>query len=164
MFTIEIANLEHGLHLLEFTPDVKSLDLDVEAFKDVEVDARLDVSERRILVSLDVRAAALLECDRTLKPFEQKIEGFYDLLFAQPDFVAADDHAFDEIRPMDLHEQEVDVTDAVRDTILLAVPPRHVAPGAEEEEIPTEFGAPEADDEIDPRWAELKRLKFGASK
>lgn len=163
MFTIEIGALEPGLHALRFAPDVRSLDLDPEKFMDIEVHARLDVTERRILVRLNARATARLVCDRTLRPFDQLIEGTHHLLFAPPESLDAGDDVYDEVRPMDATENEIDVTDAVRDTILLAVPARCVAPGAEHEEIPTEFGAPEEDHTIDPRWAALRALKSGAN-
>lgn len=162
MFTIEIAALEPGVHSLTFEPDVEALDIDPGKFKDARVDARLDVSGRRILVSLNVRATGTLECDRTLRLFDQDVEGAYHMLFAPPEFLNEGDEAYDEVRPLDPTDKEIDITEVVRDTILLAVPARCVAPGAEDEEIPTEFGAPEGEDDIDPRWAALKELKSGA--
>lgn len=160
MFTIEIGALEAGVHSLSYAPDVESIDLDPEKFRDVKVEARLDVSERRLLVLLDVSATATLECDRTLRIFDQEIGGSYHLLYAPPEFLSEDDEAYDEVRPLDPAEKEIDVTEVVRDTILLAVPARSVAPGAEEEDIQTEFGAPDdGGDDIDPRWAELKKLR-----
>ncbi|MEX0599612.1 MAG: DUF177 domain-containing protein [Rhodothermales bacterium] len=162
MFSIDIGALEPGVHALAFEPDVEAVDLGPETFADVKVDARLDVAERRILVSLEVRATATLECDRTLRMFDKDIGGTYHLLFAPPEFLVQDDDAYDEVRELDPADTEIDVTEVVRDTILLAVPVRTVAPGAEDEEIPTEFGAPADEDEIDPRWAALKELKPGA--
>lgn len=163
MFTIDIGGREPGLHVIELEPEAESLNLDAEKFKSVGVSARLDVSARRILVSLDVHATAILECDRTLEPFDHEIEGSYELLFEPPEFIEADDDAYNEVRPLDPTDQEIDVTDVVRDTIVLAVPARHVAPGAEEQEIPTEFGTPEDEDAIDPRWAALNKLRSGAN-
>jgi len=163
MFTIEIGVLEPGLHTFTLEANPQALDLDSKKFMSIEVDARLDVSERRILVCLTARAAARLECDRTLRPFDQLIEGTYHLLFTLPDFMKPEGDTYDEVRPMESTDTEIDVTDAVRDTILLAVPARCVAPGAEDEEIPTEFGAPEEEHAVDPRWAALRGLKSGAN-
>ena len=47
------------------------------------------------------------------------------------------------------------------DTVLLAVPARKVAPGAEDIEIPTAFGTPGAEAAIDPRWEALRSLQTG---
>ncbi|PSQ83474.1 MAG: hypothetical protein BRD44_04330, partial [Bacteroidetes bacterium QS_7_67_15] len=73
---------------------------------------------------------------------------------------------YDEVRELHHHDREIEITDLVRDTLLLAVPQRQVAPGAEEEELQTAYGAPdeeeEADEEknaIDPRWEKLRALK-----
>lgn len=165
MFTIEVASLDPGLHQLTLEPPAEDLDLDPEKFKDVRVDARLDVTERRIFVTLDAKARATLECDRTLRLFDQEIGGTHDVVFAPPEFAEDDEDAYDDVRPLDPFGKEIDVTDVVRDTILLAIPQRCVAPGAEDEEIQTEFGAPEDDGEdvIDPRWEALKKLKSGVS-
>jgi uncharacterized metal-binding protein YceD (DUF177 family) len=59
------------------------------------------------------------------------------------------------------------VTDIIRDTILLSIPQRTIAPGAEEEDIDMTFGEPddeetETEDAVDPRWSKLKDLKNGS--
>ena len=51
------------------------------------------------------------------------------------------------------------MTEAVRDTLVLAVPARKVAPGAEDLDLPTVFGAPAAEAAIDPRWEALRSLR-----
>lgn len=163
MFTIEIGALEPGVHSLKFEPGAASLELDPDRFKGVEVEARLDVTERRILVSLSARATATLECDRTLRKFDQVLEGSYHMLYGPPGFIDADEDAYDEVRELEPTDQEIDLTSVVRDTILLAIPARCIAPGAEEEDIPTKFGAPEEEESIDPRWAALRELKSGAN-
>lgn len=160
MFTIAITSLKPGVHHFEYNPEPEALGLDHERFSDIFVKARMDFQEGRLLVLLKVGATAALECDRTLKPFEQEISDAYHLLFVPPEFVEYQVDAFDEVRVLNATDHEIDVTDVVRDTILLSVPHRRVAPGAEEEKIETEFGAPE--DRIDPRWEALRKLKSGA--
>ncbi len=162
MFTIDVASLRPGLHEFEFVPEADELGLEASRFTRVQVGARLDVQEGRMLVLLNVVATATLECDRTLQLFDQEIGDTYDLLFVPPDFVEYQEDAFDEVRVLNPAEREIDLTDAVRDTVLLSVPQRCVAPGAEDEIIETQFGAP--DDGIDPRWEALRTLKSGASR
>ena len=53
----------------------------------------------------------------------------------------------------------VDLTDAVRDTLLLALPARRVGPGAEDVEIQTVFGAPDGELLGDYRWGALLALR-----
>jgi uncharacterized protein len=79
--------------------------------------------------------------------------------------VGQEGEEFEEVRPLDSTDREIDLTDVVRDTLLLSIPQRRVAPGAEDEPITREFGATEeeTDDEapVDPRWEDLKELKDG---
>lgn len=164
MLTIDVASLDPGLHQLALDSGAKEVDLDPEKFRDVHVQARLDVSERRVLVMLDATAVATLECDRTLRLFDQEIGGSYHVVFAPEEFTAQAEDAYDDVRTFDASDTEIDITDIVRDTILLAVPQRCVAPGAEDEEIPTQFGAPDDEqDAIDPRWEALRALKSGVN-
>ncbi len=106
-------------------------------------------------------ATATLECDRTLAFFEQPIEGAYRILFVPPSFADGEkedgENDYEEVRIFQRSYREIDVTAAVRDTVMLAVPARKVAPGAEALDLPTVFGAAEA--AIDPRWEALRSLR-----
>lgn len=160
MFTIDISSLKAGVHTFDVTLDAQDVELDPARFNEVRVQARLDVEASRILVTLEARVIATLECDRTLRLFDQEIGGTDYVLFAPPAFIGGVEDRFDEVRVLDPADQTLDLTKVVLDTLLLAIPQRCIAPGAEEEEIPTEFGAP--DDGVDPRWEALRRLKAGS--
>jgi uncharacterized protein len=162
MLTVDISSLSEGIHHLEFTPSAADVDLDPTTFGEVHVDAELQYHMDRILVKLTVDTTAELTCDRTLEPYDQPVEGHYSLLFGPPSMVGKEGDEFEEVRPLTASDQEIDLTDVVRDTVLLALPQRRVAPGAEDMEIDREFGAPEDEeetDEIDPRWEELRKLR-----
>lgn len=163
MLQIDLSPYGPGAHVLTLEPAPEAADLDPETFADIEVHVHLTRQRKRLLVVFEARATAALTCDRTLRPFEQHVQGSYGLLFAPPDAaVSEDDEAFQEVRTWHPSEQHVDITDAVRDTLMLALPQRRLAPGAEVEEIPTRFGAPKggaAEQAIDPRWEKLRQLK-----
>lgn len=161
MFAIGIEALASGVHERTFKPEVEALELDPSVFRDVHVTARLDVAEGRILVSLTVRAQATLECDRTLRSFDRLIEGAYRILFSCAEFAGGREGSCNEVRIMDPSDRVLDLTDITRDTILLAVPARRVAPGAEKIDIPMTFGVPQGtqDSSVDPRWEALIALK-----
>lgn len=165
MLRIDITPFKAGeVHEFELAPEPADVDLDPETFEEVRVEARLDVHRDRILVRLHVRATATLTCDRTLQSFQQPLEGSYSLLFGPPRMVGQEGDSYEEVRPLQPSDQEIDITDAVRDTLLLAIPQRRIAPGAEEEEITTQFG-PSGDEEeepIDPRWEALRDLRNGS--
>lgn len=160
MLTIDITSLSTGIHHLELVPSASEVNLDPSTFEDIQVDVVLQYHRDRILVKLHATAVAELTCDRTLKPYEENIEGAYNVLFGPPSMVGQEGEEFEEVRPLDPSDREIDLTDVVRDTLLLSVPQRRIAPGAEEEAITREFGASEDEDDeaIDPRWNDLKKL------
>lgn len=158
MLHIDIKSLTPGVRTERLDPAPEDLDLEADRFADIAVEAHLDFDGRELLVHLDVSAVATLECDRTLREFDQPIRGTYSVLYAPPSAVDEDDDDQEGVIALDPMADEIDITGFVRDTILLAIPQRKIAPGAEEEEIRTEYGEP-GEDEVDPRWEALKKLK-----
>lgn len=161
MLRIDLAPLDEGVHSVALNPEAEAVGLDPDRFADLRVVATLDLFNNRVLVTLQAWATATLECDRTLALFEQPIEGTYRILLVPPSFTRREDDAFEEVRVLHRADRTIDLTDAVHDTVLLAVPARKVAPGAEDIEIPTAFGTPDAEAAIDPRWAALRSLQTG---
>lgn len=168
MFGLDVASLKPGLHTFELAPTPEELDLDPATFSEVAVRIRLDLEERRMLVTFEARATAALVCDRTLEPFAQVVAGRHAVVFVEPERLLAEARALggdldDDVRPLPDPGAPLDLTDLVRDTLLLALPVRRVAPGAEERAIPLVFG-PEADEAMrpaDPRWSALRDLDDG---
>lgn len=158
MLSINIAVLKLGSHEFVVEPAAEDLEIDPDVFRDVRVSLRLDRRPDKVYVSLDASAVARLQCDRTLVDFDQPVSGHHEVFFAPPEMAEAKDD--DDIRPLYPEDEEIDITDVVRDTLLLAVPQRKVAPGAEDVEIQTQFGsAGEETESIDPRWAALRALR-----
>ncbi len=156
MLEIPIHPLDQGLHEFLLQPSAEDVELDPLIFADLHVAARVDFGPRRVLVALEVSAMATLECDRTLVPYHQPVSGTFSVLFADPSMSGPESEQ-DDLRPLDPDARSVDITDAVRDTLLLALPLRRVAPQAEEIDIPLVFGASE--EPVDPRWESLRTLK-----
>jgi uncharacterized protein len=161
MLPVDLSPLSNGQHDLVLTPEPEALDLDPEAFSDIEVHARLDyhnydVQHRRLVVRLGASATARLECDRTLAPYEERISGEHTALFS-----ATADPEDEEVTLLGPDEQAVDLAEAVRETLLLALPMRRVAPEARDLPIDTTFGAHTDPDgtPIDPRWEALRSLR-----
>ena len=164
MLGIDTAPLSPGLHELTLTPSAEEANLDPEVFSNITVEIRLDHEEQRDLVAFTARAVATLECDRTLQPFEQRVSGSYAVLFVLPEHLdryATAEASDEDVRPLPEPGTELDLTGPVRDTLLLALPTRRVAPGAEDEELPVQFGAltDSEGNAMDPRWEALKKLR-----
>ncbi len=116
-------------------------------------------------VKFSVDVDTELICDRSLKPFSERVVASYHVLF-EPDPVDHTETDKGAVRQIPAGSLQVDIEEEVRDTIMLEVPVRKIHPdfldadgNPKEFEIQT-FG-PEADDEesIDPRWSALKKLK-----
>lgn len=162
MLRIDLAPLQDGVHQEVLNPEVGAVGLDPERFADLRVTVTLDLFNDRVLATLQASATATLECDRTLVPFEQRVEGTYRILFVPPTFSRHEDEedGIEEVQVLQASDHVIDLAEAVYDTVLLAVPTRKVAPGAEDLEIQTVYGAPEggAEAAIDPRWEVLRSL------
>jgi uncharacterized protein len=159
MLLVEIHALPDGVHTQTLRPEPEALDLDPAMFHDVVVEVRLDVAGRRVLAQYEVRATATLECDRTLVEFDQPVSGSHAVLFAPPSQLPGGPS--DDAVPLPEEALALDLTEPVRDTLLLALPSKRIAPGAEALDLPTSFGA-SVDDEgqpTDPRWDALRRLR-----
>lgn len=163
MVTVDIGSLSSGIHHVTLRPSAEAADLDPTTFEDIQVDAELQCHRDRVLVKLEATATAHLTCDRTLRVYEQPVAGDYNVLFGPAAMVGRDGEEFDEVRALDPSDRKIDLTDVIRDTLLLALPQRRVAPGAEEQSIDQEFGAPAEEEQeerpVDPRWSELRKLK-----
>jgi uncharacterized protein len=166
MLTLDIAPFRSGVHQVTLTPAPSEVELDPDEFRNIHVEMHLQCQRDRILATMTMDAQAYLTCDRTLRTFWGDVEGTYVVLFGPEHLMDEENDAYDEVRPMHPTDTEVEITDIVHDTLKLSIPQRVVAPGAEDEDIPVQFGAPEEeaqteDDDIDPRWSKLKQLKDG---
>ena len=157
MVQIELAKLRSGLNEFSLTPSPESLEVDADVFSDIRVSLELDVAKGRVIARYSTLAEAHLECDRTAQPFVQVVEGSHLVLFTTDDASSSEEESCD-VRVFAESDRYLDLTDEVRDTLVLSLPTRRIAPGAEEVAIPTRFGADEGND-TDPRWDELKKLQ-----
>lgn len=156
MVFLDLIPLKPGRHVLSLTPTADDLALEPGMFSDIHVEIELDLKDEQALVGFSAHAVAALTCDRTLKPFSLPVSGSHSVLF-----VAAgknlEDSFNDSLQPLPEPGEPLDLTRPIRDTLLLALPVRRVAPGADAEELPSVFG--EGDDTTDPRWEALRSLQ-----
>lgn len=157
MVRFDIGGFKTGGRSLSKDLEAAELELDSEDIRDIHVDIELDREGDRILVQYDVSGTAHLICDRTTEPFAQEVQGTHSLLFVPHDRVESVTDGSDDILGFDPTDTVLDLTVPVRDTLLLAVPIRRIAPGAEDLDIPTSFG--DTGQDIDPRWEVLRKLK-----
>lgn len=118
-----------------------------------------------IEVKFNLTALIDLVCDRSLKLFEKEVTGSYQILFEpEPEEVFETEKSA--VKKISIEDLTISVAKEVRDTIMLGIPVKKLHPDYYDEDgNPTEFGVKsfgskgEGEDDIDPRWSELKKLK-----
>jgi uncharacterized protein len=160
MVRINVAALKQGAHALSLQPEASTLALDPDMFSNIRVALHLNVqADGHVVAALEAQALAHLRCDRTLAPFDLPIAGRYTVLFVPPDEMDSEDAACDEVQVLLPSEPFIDLTEVVHDTLMLALPVRRLAPGAEEVALSLQFGGPDATTpETDPRWDAHRKL------
>jgi len=168
MISIDIRSLKEGFQFLEFSPTTEELlpeeasggegeERAIPTFREVQVELQVTVDGEQFLIRVFAQAIAELICDRTLEPFDKAVRGKYFVCF-MPESMMDKDAKKDSVLPLPKDSNKIDLTDIVRDTLMLAVPVRKIAPGAEELDLPTTFGEATEED-IDPRWKGLEQLR-----
>jgi len=142
----------------EFTLEISASDLDLndDVFSDIHLRIYVKHLSNGIQIMLDISANALLECDRTLRTFVAPLSNSYELLLFNQGHQLNEDDMMESIQ-LDPQQRVFDATDVIRDVLMLAVPPRNVAPDAEDIHIQTIYGAPSV--EADHRWSPLLAVR-----
>jgi uncharacterized metal-binding protein YceD (DUF177 family) len=152
---------ERSVELLE-----EDLNLEVDIrFLGADLDVKFYKTNHFVEVKFHVKAKAGLLCDRSLKPFEKELEGRFQIVF-DPNIEEESETEEGAIRHLSANDLRVDISKEVVDTIMLEIPIQKIHPDFFDEEgnpkkFETQtFGTSEDNEEnIDPRWSELKKLK-----
>ena len=152
MFKVDLSAPQDS----SFEASASDFGLSNTKFSNIRVALRAEQSGEGMRVLLDVHAEVRLACDRTLREFTAPVSNAHKILLLRPGQETAED---DMTEPVELdHGQRIyDLTDVIRDLLLLAIPVRKVAPDAENLPIQTVFGAPVPD--ADPRWSALLAMR-----
>lgn len=166
---IDISRLSEGTHqLTHHVGPAFFKAYEERIIESAEVDLQLELSKSRRLV--DIRLAfsgtALVACDRCLQPYSQPIAGQVRLVYSYDSSLKEMDDAED-IVYIEQETQELDISQDIYDYLTLALPQRRVPEGCPGAMCPPEVLAileGETDEEeeegaIDPRWADLQKLK-----
>jgi len=163
--TFNIQDIPEGSSFQKL--DIGKSDLDLDRYRNLGGVISLDFNRTlyfiqiQFTIDLDVE----LICDRSLKPFVYNVHKDFEVLFkVGVEKAKAEEHCI--IRPFDFDSLELNIEPDVRDTILLDIPAKKIHPDYVDEhgnitEFETQqFGkTAEAEEQIDPRWEELKKLK-----
>ena len=163
-----IVEIPEGQSQRSLNLDEKDLDLSPYTFKGGEIELEFYRTLHFIRVDFDVHADVELECDRSLEMFIYPVDSEYEVVFK----VDVKEETEDEngaVRKFNFSSNTLSIEEEVRDTILLNIPMQTLHPRfLDEEGYPKDFntktfGEPDEEVEeqnnIDPRWEELRKLK-----
>jgi|AntRauMFilla1563_2_1112583.scaffolds.fasta_scaffold00886_4 uncharacterized metal-binding protein YceD (DUF177 family) len=140
----------------------------IEGLNSAIVELSFNKSSNLIQVDAEIWAELSRVCDRSLEPFEAKVETKHRIIFKTELENDVDEQQLS-MRLLDINSNQIDLTGIIRDSLFLAVPIRSLHPKFldEDGEIPDfgtqQFGPSNTelnnDDLVDVRWAKLKQLK-----
>jgi len=119
---ISIKHLRDGLHTFNFVEAAASCGLPDHPCLKSDVEVRVDVekSSPNFFVTNHVRTVGRFDCDRCLEEFSRIVEEKATVIFSSaPDMIEQVD---EDIHPLTKDAVEIDITNDVRDALLLAVP------------------------------------------
>ncbi|RMD95294.1 MAG: DUF177 domain-containing protein [Calditrichaeota bacterium] len=160
---IRISQLQEGHHSLSLLEGAQSLGLtDTERFDhDVQVAIEIDKRGRNLFIHEIVHTNARFQCDRCLEPFSRDLDSDFRVTYSSdPEFVRLDE----DIRLIPPDQAEIDISEDVRETVLLAIPIKLLCKedckglcphcGANLNFETCTCPGPQ----LDPRWEALKKL------
>lgn len=166
-YDVAFAGLKNGKHKFQFKIDSAFFELfETEqefTHPDITADVLLDKHSTFLELEIDTAGTVELICDITNEPFRHPVDNgikvlvkfgeVYDDTDIEVITIPAGDHAFN-------------VAQLIYENVVLAIPMKKVSPDVKDEDLEmlekfspkaTEETAP--DEQEDPRWAALKKLK-----
>lgn len=126
---IKISGLRDGDYFYNFNADFSDIDIDYYQLIDkFNVNVKLIKRASNILLNVLVNGIISLECDRCLDAFEYKFTKSFDLIYklnSNISFLDRDNKEAD-IYYIDTNTYEIDISEAVRDYILLSIPMKKI--------------------------------------
>jgi uncharacterized protein len=122
---IQVLGLSEGLHEYTFEALPGDVGLPAEFTGQVTARVELDKTPTELSLSAQVRGRANLECDRCTAPYQEVIDARYRMMYVWDGENAS---LFDpsELQVVPAGFSVIDITDDVRQTLLLAVPFKRV--------------------------------------
>ena len=170
-YTIPYVGLKIGKHHFDYQIDKKFFEhFEYDDFNDVDVKTELVFEKKTTLLELhfQVSGNVNVNCDITNEPYNQSINGSFDLVVKFGDDYNDD---FEDIVILPHGEYEINVAQYIYELIILSVPAKRIHPGVEDGTLDSDIlkkleelspkgleEKEETSEDIDPRWNTLKKL------
>lgn len=172
-YTIPFVGLKIGKHQFDYKLNNTFFSLfDYHEFNDAAIHATVYLTKKANMLELDceVQGEVNLDCDLTLEPYNQSVKNKLSIVVKFGDTY---EEVNEELLILPHGEYEIEVQQYIYEAVVLGLPAKRVHPGVEdgslnseilqklEELTPQTIDEKEItkdEDEIDPRWDQLKRL------
>ena len=161
---IQVGGLSEGVHEYRFRTTPAELELPPVFRDEVETSVTLEKTSRQLFLRATGGTTADVECDRCVTPFRETLEFGYQMHYVpeEPDAGRVDPS---EVQVLPPGSTMIDLSDDVRQSILLAFPLKHVCRDDCKGLCPrcgknlNEGSCDCKDDPLDGRWDKLKELQ-----
>jgi uncharacterized metal-binding protein YceD (DUF177 family) len=170
-YTIPYVGLKIGKHHFDYQIDKKFFEhFEYDDFNDVNVKTELVFEKKTTLLELHFQVSGFVNvnCDITNEPYNQDLNGHFDLVVKFGDDYNDD---FEDIVILPHGEYEINVAQYIYELIILSMPAKRIHPGVEDGTLDSDIlkkleelspkslsDKEETSEEIDPRWNTLKKL------
>ena len=169
-FEIPFSGLKLGSHRFDFKiEDSFFEDYDLEKLNNVDVSIAvyLDKKANMLVLNFELEGQMTLICDRCTDQFIQKINHDFDLIVRFSDIIEESDN--EELLILSPNDHTISLDDYFHEFVLLSLPTKRAHSDIEDcnQEMIKKinemgyYGSEdeEEENEIDPRWADLKKIK-----
>jgi uncharacterized metal-binding protein YceD (DUF177 family) len=125
---INIGTLNDGTHEIEMIADAKELGLETGIIKDkLNIFLELFKTTNQVDLKIRLKGYFILACDMCLETYEQPFDNDFELVFVQQ---TSREEKFDDdyVKSFSPNMKTIDVTDDIRQFVLLSIPMKHTPP------------------------------------
>lgn len=126
LIEIRLAGLPSGVHEFDFSCTAGEFNdpvIDSSGFSgNIAVKVVADRSEHEVAVTVTTEVPAMMSCDLCLAPVAMVLKGFYRVYYIFDQERVPDADNADEYRLTDRNTPSIDLTEDVRETLLLSIP------------------------------------------
>ena len=171
-FQIPYVGLKIGTHRFEYQIDSQFFKhFEESLISDCKVNVRVEFEKGETLFTLNffIDGSVNVACDTCLEPFDKEIFGDFQCLVKYSEELSKGNNDDDEIIYISREAPYIDISHLIYEYIILSLPMHIVGckepgkdPRCNQEVIKRlmKKDEPKGSDELDPRWAELNKLKF----
>ncbi|MBP9792369.1 MAG: DUF177 domain-containing protein [Flavobacterium sp.] len=164
-FLIPFLGLKNGKHQFEYQISKAFFDhFEYDEFDSSNIKVNLVLDKQSTMLELNFKHSGIINvpCDVTNEMFDLPVKGKLKLIVR---FGEKFNDENEELLILPFGEHQIDVSQYIYEMIVLSIPLKRVSPGAKDQKALEKLNSIEVKDEqevkeeeIDPRWAALKKL------